>query len=654
LLGAVSMVFVSLNDARAGLLRRAENGYLFAALPSPMFSRVLLSVVLSLFPAAALRAAEKPNIILIFADDLGINDLSCYGRKDQPTPHLDKLAADGVRFTSAYCAQPICSPSRAALMTGKHPARLHLTNFLPGRADAPSQKLLQPVFEGQLPLEELTIAEVLKTAGYATACIGKWHLGGAQFGPEKQGFDYVATTKPNTPPTAEEGSKGEYGLTALAEQWIEKNHGSPFFLYLPHNTPHIPFAALPGDVEKHQDAFNPTYAAVIEHMDKTMGRLLAKLDTLGLTEKTIVIFAGDNGGLHVLESPGTPATHNTPFRAGKGYVYEGGLRDALLIRWPGRIKPGGVSDVPVVLTDLVPTLIEAAGLDPKKTTGPLDGVSLVTLLGGGELAPRPLFWHFPNYTNQGGRPAGAMREGDWKLVEQYEDGSVELYDLAKDVSEKTDLAKAEPARAAEMQAKLAVWRKSIGAQENTPNPEFDAAQYRDLYVERDPSKIVPGGDNAATMETKWRVWREAMNAATKGRKAVVTPANGNVRLHAKDAQVHGTKMRYEPETYKNTLGFWTQPEDWASWDFEVAAAGKYEVEVTQGCGSTGGSEVAVEVGGQTLRFIVEPTGHFQNFIQRTIGVIELPAGRQTIAVKPQNKKGAAVMDLRRVVLRPAP
>jgi arylsulfatase A len=619
-----------------------------------MFPRALLAVVLSLFLAAALRAAEKPNIILIFTDDLGINDLSCYGRKDQPTPHLDKLAAEGVRFTSAYCAQPICSPSRAALMTGKHPARLHLTNFLPGRADAPSQKVLQPVIEGQLPLEELTIAEVLKGAGYATACIGKWHLGGPKFGPEKQGFDFVFANKANTPPTATEGSKGEYALSVKAEEWIEQQKGGPFFLYLPHNTPHIPFAARPEDVAKHQDAFNPTYAAVIEQMDKTIGRLLAKLDSLGLTEKTIVIFAGDNGGLHVLESPGTPATHNTPFRAGKGYVYEGGLRDALLIRWPGRIAPGGVSATPVVLTDLVPTLIEAAGLDPKKTTGPLDGVSLLKLLEGGELAPRPLFWHFPNYTNQGGRPAGALREGDWKLVEQYEDGSVELYDLAKDIGEERDLARAEPARAAEMKAKLAAWRKSIGAQECMPNPEINAAAHRALYVERDPSKLIPGTFKAADLEAQWKPWREAMNAAVLGRKAVVTPAGGDVRLHAKDAQVHGTKLRYEPETYKNTLGFWTQPEDWASWDFTPPAAGKYEVEVQQGCGSSGGSEVALEVGGQTLKFTVEPTGHFQNFIQRTIGVVEIPVGKQTLAVKPQNKQGAAVMDLRRVVLRPVP
>ena len=485
-----------------------------------MFPRVLL---LLLVWASSLLAADKPNIVLIFADDLGVNDLSCYGRQDQPTPQLDQLAAQGMRFTTAYCAQPICSPSRAALMTGKCPARLHLTNFLPGRADAPSQKLLQPIIEGQLPLEELTVAEVLKEAGYATACIGKWHLGGKGFGPEKQGFDYAFAGQARTTPTATEGSKGEYELTAQAEQWMEKNKATPFFLYLSHNTPHIPFAARPEDLAKHSGAFNPTYASVIERMDECVGRVLAKIEALGLTEKTIVVFAGDNGGLHVLEFPGTPATHNSPFRAGKGYLYEGGLREPLLIRWPGVIKPGAVCETPVVLTDLVPTFLEAAGLNPAKTTGPLDGVSLVKLLGGGEMAPRPLYWHFPNYTNQGGLPGGAIRDGDWKLIENYEDGRVELYNLSSDVGEKTDLAKTEAARAEAMQTKLATWRKSVGAQDCLPNPDFDAALHRGIYEEIDPSKFSPAA-TAAEMETQQQVWRERMNAAVKGKKARVTPA----------------------------------------------------------------------------------------------------------------------------------
>src|SRR6476469_5441382 len=195
--------------------------------------------------ASIAAAAEKPNIVLILADDLGINDLSCYGRKDQATPNLDRLATEGVRFTTAYCAQSICSPSRAALLTGKSPARLHLTNFLPGRADAPSQKLLQPAIEGQLPLEEVTLAELLRGVGYSTACIGKWHLGGAAFGPEKQGFDVSFAGKASTTPTESEGSKGENELTTEAEGFIESSKERPFFLYLAHNTPHIPFAATP-------------------------------------------------------------------------------------------------------------------------------------------------------------------------------------------------------------------------------------------------------------------------------------------------------------------------------------------------------------------------------------------------------------------------
>jgi arylsulfatase A-like enzyme len=615
-----------------------------------MFPRALLALLLL---ASPLRAAERPNIVLILADDLGINDLSCYGRQDQPTPNLDRLASEGVRFTSSYCAQAICSASRAALMTGKSPARLHLTNFLPGRADAPSQRVRQPVIEGQLPLEEVTIAERLRAAGYATGHLGKWHLGGPGFGPTEQGFDTTYAGQVNTKPSATEGSKGEYDLTAHAEQWLDEHKAGPFFLYLAHNSPHIPFAALPEDVERHKGAFNPVYASVIEHLDQCVGRVLAKIDALGLRERTIFIFASDNGGLHVLEFPGTPATHNTPFRTGKGYNYEGGLRVPLIIRWPGTVKPAWVSDTPVVLTDLVPTLLEAAGIDLVKQVGPLDGTSLTKFLAGGELAPRPLFWHFPNYTNQGGRPGGAMREGDWKLVEQYEDGKAELYNLAQDISETHDVADQESARVSAMKAKLAEWRGRTGAQETTPNPHYDEALHRTLYIDRDPTWLT-AGPSAAEVEAQWKDWRAGMDAAVKGTKKFVTPAQGDIRLLARDAQVHGTKMHYEEQPQKNTLGFWTQPEDWASWDFAIATAGKYEVEVQQGCGSTGGSEVTVEIGGQTLRFTVEPTGHFQNFIQRTIGVVELPAGKQTLAVKPQNKKGAAVMDLRRVVLRPAP
>ena len=599
-------------------------------------------------------AESRPNIILVFADDLGVNDLGCYGRKDQHTPNLDRLATEGMRFTCAYTAQPICSPSRAALMTGKCPARLNLTNFLPGRADAPSQRLLQPRIEGQLPLEEVTLAEMLKGAGYVTGIFGKWHLGGAGFEPQDQGFDVVFSPKANTPPTLENGGKGEFAITAAASQFIEENRDRPFFCYVPHNCPHIPIAAAPETIEKNRDAFHPGYAAMIETLDEAVGRLMAKVDELGLTNRTIFLFTSDNGGLHVLEFPGTPPTFNRPYRAGKGYVYEGGLREPLIVRWPGVVAPGSQCETPIVLTDLVPTMLEAAGVDVAKTIGPLDGVSLLPVLRGESLPARTLCWHFPNYTNQGGRPAGAIREGDWKLIEHFEEGNVELYNLAQDVGETNDLAAAEPSRAAELRRKLADWRASVGARMPTPNPEFDAALHRRLYVEQDPSRLIPAATAAAT-EPAWKDWRQAMNAAVKNRRPQVTPASGDIRLHAKGATVHGQSLRYEPEPHKNVLGYWTNVADWAEWEFEVTAPGIYEVEIQQGCGNgSGGAEVAVEIGDQALTFTVAETGHFQNMIQRAIGTVELTAGKHHLAVKPRTKPGAAVMDLRRVVLRPTP
>lgn len=619
----------------------------------------LLVAALLLAPLQVLAAepprapASKPNIVLVFADDLGISDLHCYGRQDHRTPNLDRLAAQGMRFTCAYAAQSICSPSRAAIMTGKCPARLNLTNYLPGRPDAPSQRLLQPRIEGQLPLEEVTLAELLKDAGYATGLFGKWHLGGAGFGPLKQGFDVAVSPPANTKPTPETGGKGEFAIAAAAEKFIEDHRDQPFFCYVPHNNPHIPLAADADRIEKNRDAFHPVYAAMIETLDDSVGRLMAKVHALGLDDRTIFLFTSDNGGLHVLEFPGTPATHSQPFRAGKGYVYEGGLREPLLVRWPGVVAAGGTCDTPVVLTDLVPTLLAAAGIDSAATVGPLDGVNLLPLLQGQPLPSRTLYWHFPNYTNQGGRPAGAIREGDWKLVEQYEDDSLELYNLAQDIGEANNLADSQPDKAADLRRKLHTWRASVGARMPKPNPQFDAALHRRLYVEQDPSRLIAKSTAAAT-EPEWKAWRAAMNAATKDRKPSVTPATGDIRLHAKDARVHAQTMRYEPQPNKNVLGYWTRAADWADWEFEVASAGTYEVEIQQGCGAgSGGAEVAVEIGGQTLKFTVQDTGHFQHMILRNIGEVKLDAGKHTLAVKPQTRPGVAVMDLRRIVLRPA-
>jgi arylsulfatase A len=473
-----------------------------------------LLLVLSWVIVSALGAAEstRPNIVFILCDDLGINDLHCYGRQDHRTPHLDQLARDGTRFTSAYAAQSICSPSRAAILTGKTPARLHLTTYLPGRPDSVAQKLLHPPIAMQVSLEEKTMARYFKAAGYATAAIGKWHIGGAGFGPKEHGFDVVETGPVNTTPSATEGGKGEYALTDFAVRFIETNRDRPFLLYLAHNTPHIPFTARPERVAANAKAFEPVYAAVIETLDDTVGRLLAKLDALGLAGKTMVIISSDNGGLHVPEAAHARITHNTPYRAGKGFLYEGGLRIPLIVRWPGRVPAGRVTDAPVINTDWLPTLLDLAGLPMPASP---DAISVAPLLTGRSPAPsRPFFWHFPHYNNQGGRPGGAMRDGEWKLVEYYDADAPELYRLTNDAGEANNLAAQHPDRVRAMRATLAAWRKEIGAQTNAPNPNFNPARYREIYVDTDVSRFQPAQAN----EAQWlgvQAWRQMMNAAVQ-------------------------------------------------------------------------------------------------------------------------------------------
>jgi arylsulfatase A-like enzyme len=450
--------------------------------------------------------------VFVLADDLGIFDLRCDGRSDHRTPHLDQLAAEGTRFTSATCAQPICSPSRAAIVSGQAPARLHLTTYLPGRADAPSQRVLHPKIQQQLALDPRTLAEVLKDAGYATACIGKWHLGGAGFGPTAQGFDTVHAGRANTPPTPEEGSKGEFDLTQRAEAFLEANRDRPFFLYLAHHSPHIPYAARPDHAAAHSKAFEPTYAAVIESLDASVGKLLARLKSLGLQDNTLVVFTSDNGGLHVPELQHARITHNGPFRAGKGFLYEGGLRVPLIVRWPGHGPAGRVIDTPVINTDWMPTLLDFAQV-PKAAQPPTDGVSLARLLTGSGSAPRrSLFWHFPHYTNQGGRPGGAVREGRWKFIEFYDTGVTELFDLDTDPGEKESVAERHPRRVRRMAQSLATWRQSMSVQTNTPNPNLDEARFRALYVDFDPSRFQPLEATAADW-TRVAQWREAMDTA---------------------------------------------------------------------------------------------------------------------------------------------
>lgn len=468
----------------------------------------MLRILTLLLLAAALPAADRPNIVFILCDDLGVNDLGCYNRHEHKTPNLDKLAAEGMRFTYAYAASPVCSPTRAAILTGKHPARLRLTNYLPGRGDCRAQKLLQAAMVPALPLEEITLAERLKSVGYVTACIGKWHLGHS---PGQQGFDVVHPGKADTSPTATEGGKGEYDLTDKALDFITTNQDKPFFLYLAHNSPHIRLAAQRDLIDKYAQTFNPVYAAMIHTLDDAVGQVLAMLDRHKLTRKTIVIFTSDNGGLHVPEGREDCPTHNSPFRAGKGFLYEGGLRIPLLVRYPGTVPPATVSDTPLVSTDWTPTLLKLCGI---ATTDQFDGTDMSRALLGEKLPDRTLYWHYPHYSNQGGRPGGALFDGTLKYIEHYEDGRFELYNPIGDPGERHDQAEKLRSLAENYRDKFAEWKKSIAAAENRPNPDFDPAAHKAIYLDYDVSQV-QFEITATKMAAPLRPWRERLDAAIK-------------------------------------------------------------------------------------------------------------------------------------------
>lgn len=446
-----------------------------------MWTCVMLSGVL-LWPGSAV-GQNPPNIVLIVADDLGWADLSCYGPSLWQTPNLDRLAQQGMRFTDSYAASCVCSPTRAALMTGRHPARLHLTTFLPGRKDMPTQKLIQPVIRQQLPGEEITLAEVLKSRGYVCGIFGKWHLGNQpEAGPLAQGFDvyrggegrYFQFKGPNLVAR----DKLEYltdRLTEEAELFLQANRERPFFLYLPHFAVHIPLQAKPDLLAIYQNKArtapadlvrkNPHYAAMMHSLDESVGRIVKKLDELNLSDRTIVLFTSDNGGLSVVEGANTPATSNAPLRDGKGYLYEGGIRVPWIIRWPKVVPAGQVCSVPVRSEDLFITLAAAAGAKLPEDRD-YDGVSLIPLLQGraNSLPREYLYWHFPHYSNQGGRPSSAIRFGDWKLIEHFEDGQLELFNLRSDLGETRNLAEQHPDLRDKLHSELVAWRKRVGAQ----------------------------------------------------------------------------------------------------------------------------------------------------------------------------------------------
>jgi arylsulfatase A-like enzyme len=456
----------------------------------------LVGLCLPALAGAGARAEAAPrdklNFVFILIDDMGWRDLGCYGSTFYETRNIDRLAAQGMRFTSAYAACSVCSPTRASILTGKYPARLHLTDWLPGRADRPSQKLLRPMFQQFLPLDEVTIARALKPAGYVSASIGKWHLGGKPYWPERHGFDVnVGGTQTGSPPigyfkfktpTMTARNDQEYltdRLTEEAEKFITKNKARPFFLYLAHYGVHIPLQAKKDLIAKFrarakpdQAQNNPIYAAMVASVDESVGRIMKKLDELKIADRTVIFFTADNGGLSVKEGPNTPATSNAPLRAGKGYLYEGGIREPLTIRWPGVTKPASVCDVPVSSVDYFPTILAMAGSKAElKPT--LDGENLAPLLRQrGILTRQALYWHYPHYSNQGGKPGGAVRAGDYKLIEFYEDGRLELYNLQDDIGETKDLATKMPAKVRELHGLLKAWRKSVKAQMPTPNPDY--------------------------------------------------------------------------------------------------------------------------------------------------------------------------------------
>lgn len=452
---------------------------------------------------------KLPNIIFVLCDDLGVNDLHCYGRDDHNTPNLDALAAQGTRFTSAYASQAICSASRAGLLTGINPARLHLTTYLTGRPDATSQRLLHPEIMMHIPLSVKTFPRYFNEAGYVTGFIGKWHAG-REPGPAEHGFKHVYHPGDgmNTVPSETEGGKAEYELTRETLKFIEENKERPFVAYLGHFTPHIPYTAKKHLIEKNAQAFEPVYAALIETLDDTIGLLTTKLDELDLTENTIFVFTSDNGGLHVPEGGHEKVTHNTPYRAGKGYTYEGGQRIPLIVRWPGHVPEGRVIDSPVNNIDWIPTLLELVGAPVPEN---LDGISFAQGLTGGDFPERKIFWHFPHYTNQGGRPSGAMRDGDWLLIELYDGDKAELYDLSNDSGEQNDLAGQNPERVNAMRTELDEWRRQNNVQYNTPNPACNEEEFEELYVKMDPSKFDP----LHASEEEWQRicnWREKMNS----------------------------------------------------------------------------------------------------------------------------------------------
>jgi len=468
----------------------------------------------------------QPNIIVILIDDMGVRDLGCTGSSFYETPHLDRLAAGGVNLTQGYAASALCSPARAAIMTGRCPARVGITNYIPGNGIG---RLRGPEYHHALPRGERTIATALREGGYHTWHIGKWHLGGAGSLPTDHGFEVNiggdqrgsaagfpgvyfgpwASRDGTTPPGLEHSAPGEYLTDRLTDEAIglirANRDGRPFFMHLSHYAVHTPIVSPPDLVQRYEakarrlgldrvqalveGELHPAlhlmgqriqrrvlqshagYAAMVHNLDWNAGRLLAALDECGQAGNTLVVFLSDNGGLSV-GVEGSP-TCTLPYAEGKGWSEEGGLRIPFLVRWPDRIPGGRTLPTPMWQCDLYPTFLDAAGL-PAEPDRHRDGVSTLQALAGGPAPARsPFCWHYPHYSNQGGGPTGAIRCGDGKLIEHYETGRCQLFDLANDVAEAFDLAARYPERVADLARRLADWRREVGAAMPEPNPLYD-------------------------------------------------------------------------------------------------------------------------------------------------------------------------------------
>lgn len=444
----------------------------------------------------------RPNIVFILADDLGYSDVACYGSKYYETPNIDRLAAQGMRFTNGYACGPNCQPTRAALMSGQYGPRTGIyTVGSINRFDWQTRPLRPVDNVTALPLDKITIADSLKKAGYVTGMFGKWHLGtDPKHHPSRRGFDEAIESSgkhfnfKTNPPT--EYPKGQYladFLTDHAVDFIERHRNEPFFLYLPHYAVHAPHEAKPELIERFRDKqpvggqHSPVYAAMIASVDESVGRVVSTLDKLGLSQKTLVIFSSDNGGVGGYEHAGLNKkgiTDNAPLKGGKGMLYEGGIRVPYIFRWTGAIAAGKVNDTPINSVDLYPTLLELTRAERPKEY-PLDGVSYASLLRGDKqtLDRDAIYWHFPGYLGAGpGKwrttPAGAIRSGDWKLIEFFENGKQELYDLKDDIGEEHNLAKQNTEKTKQLHDKLVAWRGEIGAKMPAPNSNIQDAAKR--------------------------------------------------------------------------------------------------------------------------------------------------------------------------------